>query len=214
MLTSSNGQYRSGNMNDGYVQILNSIASSSPTPGGGSVAALSLAHAHSLATMVSRLTLKSDKWSDGHDIANQIVDQSDALINESILLAKKDAAAFDSVMGAYRIPKSDGRSEAVREATIAAALAPLETIYAALKLLKQLLKLSSVCNANALTDLAASCELAQSAAIIAQMNVRINTHYISGVDVDRIDSETENAIVECDLTIHDLRATYTKRLGW
>ncbi len=53
-------------MNDGYLDILNSIASSNPTPGGGSVAALSLAHAHSLATMVSRLTLKSDKWSDGH----------------------------------------------------------------------------------------------------------------------------------------------------
>ena len=46
-------------MNDGYLKILNSIASSSPTPGGGSVAALSLAHAHSLSAMVSRLTLKS-----------------------------------------------------------------------------------------------------------------------------------------------------------
>ena len=56
-------------MNDGYLEILNSIASSNPTPGGGSVAALSLAHAHSLAAMVSRLTLKSDKWSDGHEIA-------------------------------------------------------------------------------------------------------------------------------------------------
>jgi formiminotetrahydrofolate cyclodeaminase len=44
-------------MNDGYSQVLSSIASSDPTPGGGSVAALSLAHAQSLAIMVSRLTL-------------------------------------------------------------------------------------------------------------------------------------------------------------
>ncbi len=205
-------------MNDGYVEILNSIASSSPTPGGGSVAALSLAHAHSLAAMVSRLTLKSDKWSEGHNIANQIIEQSDAKLAESISLANMDAVAFDAVMAAYRIPKTDegstDRSNAIREATIGAALVPLETIKSSLNLLQQLLELSSVCNANALTDLAASGELAYSAAKIAQMNVKINTQYISGDDVDEINSETENTISECNQTINDLHTICTKRLGW
>ncbi len=205
-------------MNDGYVEILNSIASSSPTPGGGSVAALSLAHAHSLAAMVSRLTLKSDKWSEGHNIANQIIEQSDAKLTESISLANMDAVAFDAVMAAYRIPKTDDgstdRSNAIREATIGAALVPLETIKSSLNLLQQLLELSSVCNANALTDLAASGELAYSAAKIAQMNVKINTQYISGDDVDEINSETENTISECNQTINDLHTICTKRLGW
>ena len=130
-------------MNDGYLDILNSIASSNPTPGGGSVAALSLAHAHSLATMVSRLTLKSDKWSDGHEIANHILQFSDKRIQNSISLADKDAEAFDAVMIAYRLPKaedgSDSRSEAIRKATIGAALAPLETINASLDLMNYLL---------------------------------------------------------------------------
>jgi len=205
-------------MNDGYLEILNSIASSSPTPGGGSVAALSLAHAHSLAAMVARLTLKSDKWSDGHEIANHIIELSDARIHESISLADKDAAAFDAVMAAYRLPKIDDgssvRLETIRDATIGAALAPLETVQAALLLLNQLLELSRVCNANALTDLAASAELAHSAAMIAKMNVRINTHYITGDDVDSIDSETKYCIEECEKTMHDLRVTYTERLGW
>lgn len=205
-------------MNDGYVEILNSIASSSPTPGGGSVAALSLAHAHSLAAMVSRLTLKSDKWSEGHNIANQIIEQSNARLTESISLANMDAVAFDAVMAAYRIPKSDEgsdeRSNAIREATIEAALVPLETIKSSLDLLLHLLELSSVCNANALTDLAASGELAYSAAKIAQMNVKINTQYISGNDVDQINSETENTISECNQTMNDLHSIYTKRLGW
>lgn len=205
-------------MNDGYVEILNSIASSSPTPGGGSVAALSLAHAHSLAAMVSRLTLKSDKWSEGHNIANQIIEQSNARLTESISLANMDAVAFDAVMAAYRIPKSDEgsdeRSNAIREATIEAALVPLETIKSSLDLLLHLLELSSVCNANALTDLAASGELAYSAAKIAQMNVKINTQYIRGNDVDQINSETENTISECNQIINDLHTIYTKRLGW
>ena len=50
-------------MNEGYLKILDSIASDSPTPGGGSVAALTLAHAHALAAMVANLTLKAEKWS-------------------------------------------------------------------------------------------------------------------------------------------------------
>ena len=205
-------------MNDGYLDILNSIASSNPTPGGGSVAALSLAHAHSLATMVSRLTLKSDKWSDGHEIANHILQFSDKRIQNSISLADKDAEAFDAVMIAYRLPKaedgSDSRSEAIRKATIGAALAPLETINASLDLMNELLELSRNCNANALTDLAASAELAHSAAKIAELNVMINTQYINGDDVDMIDHDTKLAISECDELEHALRATYTERLGW
>ena len=205
-------------MNDGYLDILNSIASSNPTPGGGSVAALSLAHAHSLATMVSHLTLKSDKWSDGHEIANHILQLSDKRIQNSISLADKDAEAFDAVMIAYRLPKgedgSDSRSEAIREATIGAALAPLETINAALDLMNDLLELSRNCNANALTDLAASAELAHSAAKIAELNVMINTQYINGDDVDMIDHDTKLAISECNELGLALRATYTERLGW
>ena len=44
-------------MNDGYMTVLSNISSADPTPGGGTVAALTLAHAQSLALMVSRLTV-------------------------------------------------------------------------------------------------------------------------------------------------------------
>ena len=56
-------------MNEGYKEVLRSIASSEPTPGGGSVAALALAHAHSLAMMVARLTEGKKKWADGHELS-------------------------------------------------------------------------------------------------------------------------------------------------
>ena len=205
-------------MNDGYLEILNSIASSSPTPGGGSVAALSLAHAHSLAIMVSRLTIKSDKWIDGHEVANRIISHSDNRITDSISLADKDALAFDEVMAAYRLPKDEGsintRSEAIRNATIEAALAPLETIKSSLVLLMDLKELSHACNANALTDLAAAAELAHSAAKIAEFNVKINLDYLNGDDVDSINNETHNTIRDCENTMLDISTTYTNRLGW
>ena len=57
-------------MNNGYIEVLNSIGSSAPTPGGGTVGALTLAHA---SVMVARLTVKSEKWADGHSIANEII---------------------------------------------------------------------------------------------------------------------------------------------
>ena len=89
-------------MNEGYLEILNSISSSKPPPGGGSVAALTLAHGHSLSVMVARLTVKSEKWIDGHSLANYIISQSEDNISKCITLANNDSSAFDGVMAAYR----------------------------------------------------------------------------------------------------------------
>ena len=143
-------------MNEGYMEILRSIASSEPTPGGGSVAALSLAHAHSLSLMVARLTLANDKWADGHDAAKTSIELSETGLEESILLAISDSEAFESVMSAYRLPKAtemekNQRSEEIRNATIGAALAPLNTASSAQKLLSNLEKQCASCNPNAVS---------------------------------------------------------------
>ena len=205
-------------MNDGYREVLSSIASSEPTPGGGSVAALCLAHAHSLATMVARLTVASEKWSDGHEIASEVIERSNEAINESLALADRDADAFDSVMAAYRMPKDESslesRRQAIREATIGAAIVPLETLDSASELLTILLNLSRVCNGNALTDLASSAELTHTAAMMAEMNVRINTDYLDGDDVDEIEHSANEAMGRCNVALEDVRASFRSRLGW
>ena len=59
------------------------------------MAALCLAHAHSLAAMVARLTVASEKWSDGHDIASEVIKRSDEAISDSLALANRDADAFN-----------------------------------------------------------------------------------------------------------------------
>ena len=205
-------------MNDGYREVLSSIASSEPTPGGGSVAALCLAHAHSLAAMVARLTVSSDKWSDGHAIASTVIEQSDEAIRNSLALADRDANAFDSVMAAYRIPKDEAsrqsRAQAIREATIGAARVPLETLLSSSELINQLLVLSRACNKNALTDLASSAELAHTAARMAEMNVRVNTDYLEGEDVNEIEHSANEAMGQCNAALEDVRASVRSRLGW
>jgi len=205
-------------MNDGYREVLSSIASSNPTPGGGSVAALCLAHAHSLAAMVARLTVASDKWSDGHAIASMVIEQSDEAIRNSLALADRDADAFESVMAAYRMPKDEAsdqlRTQAIREATIGAARPPLEILFSASELIHQLLELSWACNKNALTDLASSAELAHTAARMAEMNVRVNTDYLEGEDVNEIDHSANDAMGRCNVALDDVRASFRSRLGW
>ena len=205
-------------MNAGYREVLSSIASSEPTPGGGSVAALCLAHAHSLAAMVARLTVSSDKWSDGHAIASTVIEQSDEAIRNSLALADRDANAFDSVMAAYRIPKDEAsrqsRAQAIREATIGAARVPLETLLSSSELINQLLVLSRACNKNALTDLASSAELAHTAAKMAEINVRVNTDYLEGEDVNEIEHSANEAMGQCNAALEDVRASVRSRLGW
>lgn len=206
-------------MNDGYMDVLRSIASSEPTPGGGSVAALSLAHAHSLSLMVARLTLAKEKWVEGHDAAKATIELSEPALEEAILLAISDSEAFESVMSAYRLPKETEdekkqRSEEIRNATIGAALAPLNTASSAQKLLSNLEKQSASCNPNALTDLASASEMALSAAKIASLNVRINLEYIEGEDVDLLTSKINTAVEQSIKSANIVSTTVNERLEW
>lgn len=182
------------------------------------MAALCLAHAHSLAAMVARLTVASQKWSNGHEIASEVIERSDDAISDSLALADRDADAFDSVMAAYRMPKTEGfqesRRQAIRGATIGAAIVPLETLVSASELLHKLLELSRECNSNALTDLASSAELAHTAARMAEMNVRINTDDLDGEDVDEIEHSANEARGRCDTSLEDVRTSFMSRLGW
>ena len=206
-------------MNEGYMDVLRSIASSEPTPGGGSVAALSLAHAHSLSLMVARLTLAKEKWVEGHDAAKASIELSEPALEEAILLATSDSEAFESVMSAYRLPKKTEdekkqRSEEIRNATIGAALAPLNTASSAQKLLSNLEKQSASCNPNALTDLASASEMALSAAKIASLNVRINLEYIEGEDVDLLTSKINTAVEQSIKSANIVAMMVNKRLEW
>ena len=205
-------------MNEGYLEILNSISSSKPTPGGGSVAALTLAHGHSLCVMVSRLTIKSDKWIDGHSVANNIISKYEDNISMCITLANNDSSAFEGVMVAYRLPKdeegSNARSIAIRKATIEAAEAPLETMKFSLEFMDSLRKLAKDCNANALTDLASAAELGLSACKMAEFNVRINIDHLSGDDIDSLKTASHNLLKECNQVMSEITQVYTNRLGW
>jgi len=206
-------------MNEGYNEVLRSIGSSDPTPGGGTVAALSLAHAHSLAMMVARLTDGKEKWSEGHEVARSVISESQVGLAEAMRLAEIDAEAFDSVMSAYRLPRGtdeqkEERKQSIRDATIGAAEAPLATASCGMELLSSLEALCVSCNANALTDLASASELSLSAVKIAAMNVRINLDFLEGDDVDILSSQIDKVVLKSTASAGAISLKVNERLDW
>ena len=204
-------------MNDGYMSILEKIASKSPTPGGGTVAALTLAHAHSLAVMVSRLTIGKEKWQEGHEISNLIINSSIETLEKSISLAGDDSLAFEKVMESYRMPRSndveiESRKLAILESTIGAAQTPSEIAEEGMKLLSLLPDLARFGNLNAITDLAASSELAYTAVYIATLNVKINVDTMSNEKLDIIQEDTTIILTKSKELIAQIRDIVSGRM--
>ena len=206
-------------MNDGYSDVLDNIASSEPTPGGGSVAALALAHAHALALMVSRLTSGKERWKDGHSAAEYVISSSERGMKLAQDLAWEDAAAFNRVMDAYRMPKDsdtekEARMESIKSATIGAALSPMAIVEESLGLIRSIAELAKFGNSNALTDLYSSAEMARTAAVIASLNVRINLDSISEEESSDLSSRLSILIDELNSEYISILDVINKRLGW
>ncbi|MDA8748758.1 cyclodeaminase/cyclohydrolase family protein [Candidatus Poseidonia alphae] len=160
-------------------EFLAALASSSPTPGGGTASAIALGQAASLACMVADLTLGSDKWSEGWPAAEYVQSLAIPIMTRSGVLAKEDSDAFDEVMAAFKMPKqSDSeknhRKVAIQTGTLQAAKVPFETAEVALELLKALTELATLGNANAVSDVGVAGLLASAAAKGALFNVEIN----------------------------------------
>jgi len=207
-------------LNDGYADVLSKISSSSPTPGGGSVAALTLAHAHALGMMVSRLTLGKEKWSEGHNSASEVIELSTKGIDLSLLLADEDASAFDAVMDSYRLPRDNElqksiRAEAIESSTINAAFVPLKIMRASSDFLQSIMGLSRTGNPNALTDLLASSELAYASSKIASYNVQINLDSLDDTDEKKdIAQEMESLLKVSLASSTTIESIIMERLKW
>ena len=155
------------------------LASSQPTPGGGTAAAIALGQSSALIRMVSGLTLGNEKWKDGWGAARDAETIVDTIFTRSGELAKLDSDAFDQVMQAYRMPKStedekSSRLNQIRKSTLYAAEIPYQTVKLGMDLLSCMELLAQNGNANAVSDVGVASLLATAAVKGALFNVEIN----------------------------------------
>ena len=101
-------------------EFLELVASGSPAPGGGSVAAVAVALAAGLAGMAARLS--TGQLAD----AAKLADHADALRRTVAPLARADAESYGRVLDALRLPRgSETRAERIEDALSGAADVPL-----------------------------------------------------------------------------------------
>ena len=164
--------------------FLDDVASSSPAPGGGSVAALSGALGAALTSMVCTLTIGKKKYADVEDEMKKVLAQSEHLREQFTELVDLDTQAFNKVMEAFALPKDTEpqkalRSAAIREATKEATMVPLEVMKHCIDALALAQLVAAKGNANSVTDAGVSAIMLNAALEGAALNVRIN---LNGLD--------------------------------
>jgi len=159
--------------------FLDELASGSPAPGGGSVAALSGALGAALTSMVCRLTEHKPGYEPVQAELPRLVEHAERLRGEFTRLIDEDTLAYIQVVDALKLPKTTEeekaqRREALQKAYIAAADVPLETARLCGDLLQLAADVAHKGNKNSITDAAVAALMAQAAADAAILNVRIN----------------------------------------
>ncbi|MFM2308071.1 MAG: hypothetical protein RLY87_191, partial [Chloroflexota bacterium] len=133
--------------------FLDQLASASPTPGGGSVAALSGALAAGLISMVCSLTVGRPRYADFDAHAQQILQQCESIRARLTDLIDADIAAYATVAAAYKRAKDDPeRAAAITVAMVQATDIPLQIAEQAAALLPLALPVAQHGNRTAVGD--------------------------------------------------------------
>jgi formiminotetrahydrofolate cyclodeaminase len=137
--------------------LLEAFASSDPTPGGGSAAALAGALGASLLAMVAGMPKTKTGTPEDRAALDAARAKLVSLRDELIQLIDRDAQAYDLVIAAYRRPKGTdtekaARASAIQEALRTATTVPLETYRACTDAMEAAATVAARGNPSAVTD--------------------------------------------------------------
>lgn len=176
------------------TSFLEKTYGSDPVPGGGSVSALCGSLAAALAQMVTGLTIGRKKYIDVEEDMLRLAPEMEEARNKFVSFIDEDAAAYQVVFDAFKLPKDTdeekvARKEAIQKATLAAALVPLEVARTAVGIMDGIQEIAVKGNKNAITDCCVAMMCARTATFGAILNVRIN---LSGLDDKEVAKELED----------------------
>jgi methenyltetrahydrofolate cyclohydrolase len=201
------------------TQFLDELASNSPAPGGGSVAALAGAAGAALTSMVCNLTIGKKKYADVQDQMKLVVEQTELLRRELTQLINKDTEAFNAVMAAFGLPKGTeqeqaSRSAAIQEATKAATLVPLSVMRTCEKALFHTRTVAQKGNKNSASDAGVAALLLQAGCAGAALNVRINLGGLNdAVFVQETAKQSGDMIKSVEKATREVLADVEKSIG-
>jgi len=169
---------------EGFVAA---VAAATPTPGGGSAAALAGALGAALGEMVAGLTLKRKSFEAHHPALKASLDRLTQLRSHLLENLDRDAQSYQAVMAAFKLPKTTdaeqaARAQAIEEASKTAALVPLETAELCAEAIRLVGALRAITLAQAASDLTVALHLAEAGRKGSLENVHANLPSIQDRD--------------------------------
>ena len=154
-----------------------------------------------LVAMVAELTIGRPDAAPHDQALRGLRDDAAARLILLQRLAEQDAAAYDAVVAARKLPRATEeeraeRSAALGGAMVTAAEVPLRTAEVASEVLDLAHRIAPIGNPNAVSDAGVAAQLAAAGARGAVLNVRINLPYLpadaplrvtAGADADRLE---------------------------
>ncbi|RRR77493.1 MAG: formiminotransferase-cyclodeaminase [Candidatus Viridilinea halotolerans] len=178
--------------------FLDTLASSAPTPGGGSVAALSGAMAAGLVSMVCALTRGKKQFAAIEEEVRSIHDRAETLRRELQMLADEDIEVFGRLSAAYKLPRTTEADAATRKAAIQhvtrqAAEVPLRAAQVTAAILPLCTALAPHVGRLIVSDIGVAALLARATVQSAILNIEIN---LAGLDDQLYVHETRAHIAD------------------
>ncbi|HKK62911.1 MAG TPA: glutamate formimidoyltransferase, partial [Bacteroidales bacterium] len=160
-------------------QFMEETASESPAPGGGSVSAYIGSLGIALGTMVANLSSHKRGWDEKWAYFSEWAEKGKFIQEELLKLVDEDTNAFNHIIAAFSLPKSNKQEEALRkkaidEATKYAIEVPFAIMKTAFKAFEVLDKMIEVGNPNSVSDAAVGALAIRSCILGAHLNVIIN----------------------------------------
>lgn len=170
-----------------FTDFTEELSSAKPVPGGGGACAAVGAFAAALGMMVANLTAGKKRYADVEEEVMEILARLKTTRNELIILADKDAEAFEPLSKAYGLPKGTEEEQKEKERIMEAALyeasrIPLEIMGTVLKTMRDLEFLGEKGSRLAVSDVGVGILFAQAALEGASLNVFINTRLMKNRD--------------------------------
>jgi formiminotetrahydrofolate cyclodeaminase len=176
--------------------VLDRIAAPTPSPGGGTAAALAGAMGAALGHMCAALPRTRHGRADERHRLDEAARDLTAQRVRLLALADEDAAAVQGLMAAARLPASSvaeqtARREALAEATRQATHVPLETVRACARALDCMRDVAAMGARVAASDVFVAIGLLRASADGAAANVRAN---LQGLDDEAFVRETTHQL--------------------
>jgi glutamate formiminotransferase / formiminotetrahydrofolate cyclodeaminase len=160
------------------------VASQSPAPGGGSVAAYVGVLGAALGTMIANLTAQKRGWDHRWEEFSEWAERGKVYYETLLQLVDKDADAFNGIMEALQLPRKTAeeivsRQKAVQSTTRTAMEIPFRVMEAAYQSMEVIETMAETGNPNSVTDAGVGALCAATAVSGAYLNVLVNA---SGID--------------------------------